>query len=392
MSRFSIDCGFIPLVDAAPLVIAREMGFAAEEGFDLRLHREPSWSALRDKLALGRLTAAHMLAPVPVAMSMGIGGLAVGIDALMVLSVNGNTIGVSVALAERMRETGVPNDIMAAEAIGRRLIDAAVPPLRVGVPFPVSMHAELFYYWLEALGVRAPRDLVVRTVPPPQMADAMAAGEIDAFCVGEPWGSLAVAAGVAEIILPGAAIWQFAPEKTLAVRRSWGEAEPGAAASLMRAVWRAARWLSDPAHRVAASEIMAGGAYLDVGAEVIERTMAGRLVLDASGAEREVPRLIEYFDGAATFPWRSQAVWIADRLARRFGLDPAEAAAAARACFRPDLYRSALGPLGADLPGASEKVEGVLEARTPVASSTGEMFLGPDTFFDGRSFDPAGVG
>ncbi|MEO0681875.1 MAG: hypothetical protein AAF192_15830, partial [Pseudomonadota bacterium] len=107
------------------------------------------------------------------------------------------------------------------------------------------------------------------------------------------------------------------------------------------------------------------------------------------GAEEvEAPRFLAFHAGAAGFPWRSQAVWIASRLARRNGLDAQEAAAAARACFRPDLYRAALAPHGADLPGASEKVEGALHRESPVASSRGEMFLGPDAFFDGKEFDP----
>jgi NitT/TauT family transport system ATP-binding protein len=97
---------------------------------------------------------------------------------------------------------------------------------------------------------------------------------------------------------------------------------------------------------------------------------------------------LEFHAGAANFPWRSQAIWIATRIADRLGLDRAEAATAARACFRSDLYRANLGPIGADLPGASEKVEGALSRRTPVASSTGEMFLGPDCFFDRQQFDP----
>jgi ABC-type nitrate/sulfonate/bicarbonate transport system substrate-binding protein len=382
-----IDCGIIPLVDSAPLVIARELGFAAEEGLDLQLHVEPSWSAIRDKLALGRLDAAHMLAPVPIAMSMGLGGMALPLDALMVLSVNGNVVGVSRQIAERMRENGIPADFMAAEEIGRSLVDVCPRPLRVGVPFPFSMHAELLYYWLEALGLRAPQELDVRTVPPPRMAEAMSDGEIDAFCVGEPWGSVAVAKGVAELILPGCAIWRFAPEKVLAVRRGWAEREVEATASLMRAVWRAARWLSEPSRPMTASEILARESYLNVAPEVIERTLLGRILVSPQGEEREAPRFIEFFDGAATFPWRSQSVWIANRLARRNGMDRVEAAAIARQCFRPDLYRENLSTLGVDMPGASEKLEGALADRMPVASSTGDMFLGPDKFFDGKVFD-----
>ena len=116
--------------------------------------------------------------------------------------------------------------------------------------------------------------------------------------------------------------------------------------------------------------------------------MLGRPVVNAEGEERKAPRLIEFFDGAATFPWRSQANWIASRWAARAGITHADAARIGRACFRSDIYRRVLGPIGADMPGASEKIEGGLTIRTPVASSTGQMYLGPDQFFDGLRFDP----
>jgi NitT/TauT family transport system ATP-binding protein len=388
MSGFALDVGFLPLVDCAPLVVAHELGFAAEEGFDLRLRREPSWSALRDKLAMGRLDAVHMLSPVPVAMSMGLGGLPQRVDALMVLSVNGNMIGVSNAIAARMHAAGPKLDFMDAAAVGRRLIEVADRPIRVGAPFPFSMHAELLYYWFNALGLAAPQGLIVRTIPPPLMADAVAAGEIDAFCVGEPWGTATVESGAGELILPGSAIWRFAPEKVLAARHDWVEDHPAQVRALMRAVWRAARWLSGPDARITTSELLARPEYLDLPAELIDRALTGRLLTAMNGAEESPPGFLEFHAGAANFPWRSQAIWIATRIADRLGLDRAEAATAARACFRSDLYRANLGPIGADLPGASEKVEGALSRRTPVASSTGEMFLGPDCFFDRQQFDP----
>ncbi|MEL6476887.1 MAG: CmpA/NrtA family ABC transporter substrate-binding protein [Pseudomonadota bacterium] len=388
MSARGLDCAFIPLIDCAPLAVAREMGFAEEELIDLRLHRQPSWSAVRDRLAFGEVAAAHMLAPMPVAMSMGLGGVPTRIDALSILSVNGDVIGVSRALAAKMRSVGGEGDFLSAVAVGRSLITAAEGKLRVGVPFPFSMHAELLYYWLGALGLQAPNDLDVRTVPPPHMAQAISAGEIDAFCVGEPWGSMAVEAGVADLILPGSAIWQFAPEKVLAVRHDWAEENPDLVTSLMRAVWRAARWLGDPENRMTASEMLAGPAYVDVSAEIIERALHGRLKISAQGTERQVPGFVEFYAKAATFPWRSQAAWIATRWAARTGIDRAEAAAQGRACYRTDLYRQALGPIGADLPNASEKLEGALDQPTAVASSRGEMFLGPDRFFDRLIFEP----
>lgn len=376
-----IDVGFVPLLDAAPLVIAAEMGFAAEEGLDLALHREPSWSALRDRLIWGGYHAAHMLAPVVIAQTAGIGVGDAGLDALIVLSVNGNVVGASPALAEDIGRAG--GDVLDAAATARAIERLGVGrPLRFGVPFPLSTHAALVDCWLPGRGV------TLVTVPPPRMAAAMAAGEIDVFCVGEPWGSVAVEAGVARLILAGTAIWEFAPEKVLAMPRTTVAADPERAAALMRAVWRAARWLGDPAHAMAAAELVAAPRYLDLPPELLERGLTGRFEIDERGTEARVARAIEFFAGAASFPWRSQALWIAEWLSRSTGADRTRLRAAARASFRTDLFRSVLGPIGADLPGASEKLEGAMAAPTAVASTLGRLLLGPDRFFDGRVFDP----
>ncbi len=380
-----VDIGYVPLLDAAPLVIAAEMGFAAEEQLDLVLHQEVSWAALRDRLIWGRYHAAHMLAPVVIAQTAGVGVGDVALDALMVLSVNGDMIGATPELARRIAgagghfdDAGATGRALAAAAEGRRL--------RLGKPFPLSMHSALVDYWLSATGLGDRVSLV--TVPPPRMARAMADGEIDAFCVGEPWGSFAVEIGAAELILPGSAIWQFAPEKVLAMPRAAVVNEPERAAALMRALWRAARWLGDPANVMTTAELLGRPDYLDVSPEILERTLTGRIVVDGKGREIRVPRAIEFFAGAANFPWRSQALWMTDSIARRTGADPAHLRAAARASFRPDLFRSVLGPIGADLPGASEKLEGAMANETAVASTLGRLLLGPDRFFDGRVFDP----
>jgi two-component system, oxyanion-binding sensor len=178
--------GFVPLVDAAPLILAEAMGFAEEEGLRLELETAPSWSALRDRLAQGAVVAAHMLAPVPVALALGLGGPA-RFEALSVLNLNGNVVGVSAALADRMPAHDL--SLVDARAAGMAVLDAAGPVLRIGVPFAFSMHAELVRYWLEGLGRPMPPGLEIVTVPPPLMPDALAAGEIDAFAVGEPRGS-----------------------------------------------------------------------------------------------------------------------------------------------------------------------------------------------------------
>jgi len=331
-----------------------------------------------------------MLSPLPVATALGLGGAGAKLSAVSVLSVNGNVIGVSNALAARLHDQGHDFGFNDAYKAGTALIAAAKGRLRIGVPFPFSMHAELLYYWLSALGLPAPQSVDIHTVPPPLMADAMEAGDIDAFCVGEPWGSQAVDNGVGQLLLPGSAIWSCAPEKVLAVRSDWAEQESALMGRLIRAVWRAGRWLGEPDSRMLTSELLSRPEYLDLPSDMLERALTGRLVIGPAGEERHVDGFVEFFKGAATFPWRSQAEWIGMQLATRMGLDQVMARSVAAGVFRSDLHRQALVGTTADLPGASSKVEGGLDAPMAVASEAGHLILGQNRFFDGRVFDPKG--
>ncbi|MEM1341574.1 MAG: ABC transporter substrate-binding protein [Pseudomonadota bacterium] len=389
MKTVTLPIAYMPLVDAAPLVVAQEMGFAQAEGLELDMIAAPSWSSLRDMLAFGRVDAAHMLSAVPIAMALQMGGVTRPLSAAAVLSVNGNVIGVSATLEERLRAQGHDFAFNNAKDAGRALAQAAHGRLTVGVPFPFSMHAELLHYWIAATELSS-CDIDVQTVPPPLMTRAIAEGEIDAFCVGEPWGSMVVEHGVGGLLLPGKAIWSFAPEKVLAVRAEWAETEPLLLDRLVRALWRACRWLSQPDSRLTAAAMLARGDVLDVPEEVIDRALSGRLTISRNGDQRHCPGFVEFHRGAANFPWRSQAKWIGEQLAVRTGLDRFAAREAAAQSFRSDQYRRALAGTGADLPGASEKVEGSLSAPTPVASGGGGIVLEGDGFFDGRVFDPYG--
>ena len=387
MKLTPIPVGFVPLVDAAPLIVADQMGFAESEGLALDLRSAPSWSALRDMVAFGRVDAAHMLAVVPVAMALGLGGVTTQLSAVSVLSVNGTVIGVGRVLEARLREQGYTFDFHDAAAAGAALAQAARGALVIGAPFPFSMHVELLRYWFAATPL-AEAEIEIRTVPPPMMAQALAEGEIDAFCVGEPWGSVAVEGGSGALLLPGKAIWAFAPEKVLAVRSEWAEAEPGLSARLIRAVWRAGRWLADPQSRVLTAELLARPEFLDLPPEIIDRALSGTFTISPQGEQRRCEGFGGFHHGAANFPWRSQAQWIAHQLAARMGLDRAGAMRQAKPVFRTDLYRAALAGTGAELPGASSKIEGSVEARIPVASESGRLFLNRDVFFDRRVFDP----
>lgn len=383
-----IRVGFVPLLDMAPIAVAHELGFAAAEGVELALTRAPSWSSLRDMLLWGHVDAAQMLAPVPVAMALGLGNAVAKLDILQNLSVNGDVIGVSSELADALRQAGHDFAFNDAQAVAQCLAAVAPKPLRIGVPFPFSTHVELVRYWLRG----CPLKFELCTIPPPDMAAALAAGEVDAFCVGEPWGSVAVEQGAGSLVLPSRAIWAVAPEKVLSARHDWVEGNPALTGRLMRAVWRAAKWLSDPENRMTASEILARPEYVNASVDLLDRALRGEMVISPRGELRQVPDMIRFFDGAASFPWKSQAAWFAAQLAARHGLDIAASIQAGMGVCRTDLYRQNLRSAGTDLPGASEKLEGSLHHPTAVASERGTMILAPDAFFDGHIFDSGRAG
>lgn len=386
MKTVKVSVSYLRLVDAAPLIIAQEMGFAETEGVVLDLIPASSWSSVRDLLAFGQVEAAHMLSPVPVAMAMGLGGVATSLMAVMVTSVNGNLIGVSASLEDRLRAQGYDFDFASPDRAASALANAVDDKLIFGVPFPFSMHMELLNYWFECTELGSTK-VVIRTVPPPLMADALASGEIDAFCVGEPWGSVAVDQGAGALLLPGNAIWASAPEKVLAVRTDWGETNPEVLGRIMRAVWRAGQWLARPEQNAAASEILSHKNYLDVSAELIDRALAGQFSVSRRFDHREVARFVDFHRGATNFPWRSQAKWIAQRLGQRHSVSDPDIIARGVECFRSDLFR--LHMLGTtNMPIASEKAEGTIRREIQVAAQRGHLLLPPDTFFDGSIFDP----
>jgi ABC-type nitrate/sulfonate/bicarbonate transport system substrate-binding protein len=390
MSLLRLRLGYVPLTDAAPLIVAQELGFAAEEGLDFDLVRVQSWAQSRDLLGVGGIDAAHMLVPLPIAQRLGLGPAYPDFDLVMVLSVGGQAIVVNSALADRMRTDGhcfgFDDPLTARAALTAALGTVSGGRLRVGVPFPFSTQAELVLRWLDGSDPAA--RVSIHTVPPPLMADALASGEVDAFCVGEPWASYAVERGAGTMLLPGRAIWAAPPEKGLVLTRRFAETRPEETGRLMRAVWRACRWLDALGNRATAAEILSRPDYLNLPPELTERGLMGRLHVSAAGEVRHYPDFIRFHEGAANFPWRSLAALLARRIAGQHGLDANAAMAQAMECFRTDLYREHLRSAGADLPGASARLEGAMAHPTAVASEKGRMILGPDAFFDRETFEP----
>jgi NitT/TauT family transport system ATP-binding protein len=262
------------------------------------------------------------------------------------------------------------------------------PVLRFAVVHPFSGHNYELRYWLAACGVDPRREVEIVIVPPPLMADALASGGIDGYCVGEPWSTAAAVAGHGRIATVKAAIWRSSPEKVLGAGAKWAADNPEALAALLRALCRSAQWCAEPGNHGELAGMLAGTAYLGRPPAWMLHGLSGELDVGRG----EVRRLAEFFvpfAKAATFPWKSHALWFYSQMVRWGQIaHSAENAAIARETYRPDLYRAALKPLGVALPAANAKVEGALKVPTPVGSAGASLTLGPDGFFDGTLFDP----
>jgi ABC-type nitrate/sulfonate/bicarbonate transport system substrate-binding protein len=391
-----LTLGFIPLVDCAPLVVAAEKGFAAAEGLDLTLVREHSWANIRDRVMLGHFDAAHMLGPMPIASTLGIGGhLEVPVMAPFSLGLGGNAITVSEPLFAAMERHGAilgEGPARTGEAL-RRAIAArrasGEPPLTLAMVYPFSGHNYELRYWLASAGLDPDRDLRLTVLPPPFMVDALTARHIDGFCVGEPWNSIAVERGVGVIVTTKSALWRQGPEKVLGVRQAFADEHPARLAALIRALYRAAAWAGDPGNRAELATLLAAPGYVGVPAAIILRALKGELQLRAGQPRIGIPDFLVFHAHAANFPWQSHSLWFYSQMVRwgQTGFSP-EQAEKARRVYRPDLYRAALLATDADLPSANAKVEGALKEPTPVASRNGRMVLGADGFFDSVLFDP----
>ncbi|WP_019832675.1 CmpA/NrtA family ABC transporter substrate-binding protein [Sphingomonas sp. PR090111-T3T-6A] len=389
-----ISAAFLPLTDSAVLVAAREKGFAATQDIELDLVRSESWATLRDRLVYGQVQAAHMLAPLAIAVTLGLSQHPASLATPFKLSVNGNLLVMGTAFAaaldpDILRRIEDPvataHDFAAAIGLYRR------KPV-IGIVHRFSCHALLLRYWLSSAGMDPDRDLVLRVLPPSLMGAALKAGEIDGFVAGEPWSTVAVQEEQAEIVAVGARIWQRGVEKVLALRTEWMEANAETVDRLLIALDRAAAWCDDPANHIELAGLLARPGYVDRPAEAILPALTGRLVARPGEALVEVPATMLFHREAAGFPWRSQGLWIYSQLVR-WGMAEAslEAERLAAGVFRSDVYRRALGGVGVPMPGASLKVEGALSEPMAVGSHSAGLTLGPDRFFDGRVFDPADI-
>jgi ABC-type nitrate/sulfonate/bicarbonate transport system substrate-binding protein len=392
MSAETFRIGFLPLVDAALPILAHELGFAAREGVQIELVRDMTWATVRDRLLYGHTDAAHMIAPLAIATALGRDRPAVPMAVPFVLGLNGNAVTFSTELA---KDVGLGETLGDPATIGAALQRVAAArkiagkPLRFGVVHRYSSHNYMLRYWLAGVGIRPDIHVDIVVTSPPFAADALAAGEVDGICVGEPWNSIAVERGVGHIALATAQIWRRGVEKVLALREAVVDERRGAVEALLRALHAAAAHFVEPGTAEDSADILARPEYLDAPRDAVLRAITDRIRLTPGGEPIHYPDFMFQHREAANFPWRSQAAWLYSQMLRWDAASYAAAdAATATAVFRPDIYRAALAGSGAPLPGASSKLEGGIDTPLGAGSVQGRLLLGSDRFFDGRAFDP----
>ncbi len=369
-----LKLGFIPLTDCAPLVVAKSLGFFAEEGLDVSLSREASWATIRDKVAVGALDGAHMLAPMALAAAAGAsGGLTLDVGpsliAPMALNRNGSAITVSKGLAAAMR--AADPEAMAGQPASARALAHVIAeragqggaPLTFAVVFPYSMHNYELRYWLAQAGIDPDKDVRLVVTPPPRMVEQMRAGDIDGFCVGAPWNAVAEREGLGEIVITASAFWPGGPDKVFGVTEAWAHHYPDELRAALRALIRASAWADEPANRQDLIALLAGPEHVGVSPEVLGRALTDEIVFHRDGAG--VPR-------------REHALWFLSQMVRWGQVSAgADLEAAADAVYRPDMFRAAALSAGP-----------MLEPAQIFADGPGE--LAP--LFEGPAFDSRRAG
>lgn len=293
--------GFIPLIDCAPLVAAVRLQLDRQHGLHLQLHRQASWAAIRDKLLTGELDAAHALTGLVHGVQSGIGGVQADLSILLTLNRNGQGIVLSHPLAQALQD---------GQSLAEAFAGLRRPPV-LAQTFPTGTHAMWLYYWLAARGVSPLHAIRSVAMPPPQMADALARGELDGYCAGEPWAQQAETLQVGRRVVASGEIWPDHPEKVLACRRDFAIREPEIAVALTATLLEACRWLDEPGNRNQAAAWLAEPEVIGLPVADITACLS---VGEAAGSRR-----LSFHDGGAVnFPYLSDGLWFLSQF-RRWG-------------------------------------------------------------------------
>jgi nitrate/nitrite transport system substrate-binding protein len=310
-----VKVGFIPLTDCASVVMASLLGFDKKYGIKIVLSKEASWPSVRDKLVNGELDAAHVLYGLVYGVHLGAGGPKKDMAVLMNLNHNGQAITLSKKLADKGAVDG---------ASLAKLMHAEPREYTFAQTFPTGTHAMWLYYWLAAYGINPMKDAKMITVPPPQMVANMRIGNMDGFCVGEPWNHRAIVDGIGITATTTQDIWCDHPEKVLGTSAEWVKKYPNTARALVAAVLEAGRWIdASLSNKVKMAEAIADKSYVNTTVDVIGQRIMGRYQ-NGLGKTWDDPNYMKFFnDGAVNFPYLSDGMWFLTQQ-KRWGLLKAE--------------------------------------------------------------------
>lgn len=301
-----VKLGFIPLTDCSPLVMAKELGLFKKYGVNVELSKESSWANVRDKILTGELDGAHCLYTMPFSVYTGVGGKAGSeMKIAMMLNVNGQAITLSNDFCGKVgfKQMNKVTPVVAAKLKAEKEVTFAMT-------FPGGTHDLWLRNWMSIAGLNQ-KAVKIITIPPPQMVANMKVGNMDGYCVGEPWGGVAVKQGIGFTQIASQDIWKDHPEKALVVNKDFSTKRKADLVKVMKAVMEACIWLDSPANRKKAAAIIGKAPYVNAPADVIEARLMGDYNLGCNqGVEvYDKDYMLFYKGGTVNFPRKSYAIW-----------------------------------------------------------------------------------
>ena len=306
-----VRIGFIPLTDCASVVMASVLGFDKKYGVKIIPSKEASWAGVRDKLVNGELDMAHVLYGLVYGVHLGIAGPKKDMAVLMTLNNNGQAI----TLSKKLADKGAVDGPSLAKLMAREKGEYTFAQT-----FPTGTHAMWLYYWMAAAGINPLKDAKVITVPPPQMVANMRVGNMDGYCVGEPWGARAIADGIGITAITTQDIWKDHPEKVLGTTADFVKKHPNTCRAVMMAVLEASRWIdASLQNKNKMADVIADKSYVNTSVDVINQRILGRYQ-NGLGKTWDDPNYMKFFnDGAVNFPYLSDGMWFLTQH-KRWGL------------------------------------------------------------------------
>ena len=360
-----LSIGIIALTDCSPIVVAKEKGFFAKHGLDVTVKKGANWRAIHDSLSNGDVHATHMLVGMPIASTMGL--LEAGSKVPMVIPWMLNRNGQSITL-----KAGLKGKVQEDPKALKPLVDAvkaAGKPMTFAMTFPPGTHAMWIRYWLAAGGINPDKDVALKVVPPPNMVEQMEAGNMDGFCVGEPWNARTVAKGIGYTAINTQDIWSDHPEKVCAFTAEFAEKYPKTVKAACKALHEASVWLDDLGNRPEQCEIVSKPNYINCEKDLILGRMLGKYDYGDGRTRTYDKHYMTFSVRNCNYPQPKYAVWWLTQL-RRWGMvtGTPDYAGVAKQVMRPDIYEEAMKEMGYAHGGAD---------------------AAPETLFDGKTFDPA---